>query len=72
MINDDFYTKLGNNIKRRRESLGLSQQQLADAVGVGINHIGKIEVAYSKPSLDLLILIAEALGVTLSELSKFN
>lgn len=72
MINDDFYTKLGNNIKRRREFLGLSQQQLADAVGVGINHLGKIEVAYSKPSLDLLILIAEALGVTLSELSKFN
>lgn len=72
MINDDFYTKIGNNIKRRREFLGLSQQQLADAVGVGINHLGKIEVAYSKPSLDLLILIAEALGVTLSELSKFN
>lgn len=72
MVNDDFYTKLGNNIKKRMEALGLTQQQLADAVGVGINHIGKIEVAYSKPSLDLVVAIAEALGVTLSELTKFD
>lgn len=72
MINDDFYIKLGNNIKNKRESLGITQQQLADIVGVGINHLGKIEVAYSKPSLDLLIAIAEALKVTVSQLSKFE
>lgn len=72
MINDNFYNKLGNNIKRKRELLGLSQQQLADKVGVGINHLGKIEVAYSKPSLDLVLTIAEALEVTLSDLTNFS
>lgn len=50
----------------------MTQQQLADAVGVGLNHIGKIEVAFSKPSFETLIKIAEALEITVSELCDFN
>lgn len=71
-MNNNFYINLGHNIKKRREELNLTQQQLADIVGVGLNHIGKIEIAFSKPSLDLLINISNALKLTLSELTNFN
>ena len=69
-MNEDFYIKLGKNIKNRREKLNLTQQALADKVHVTLNHIGKVEVAFSKPSLDLVIQIASALDITVSELCK--
>ena len=66
-----FYKKLGKNIKYRRQKLGLTQQQLAEKLDLSLNFIGKIEVAFSKPSLDTLIEIAKALDTTVSELTKF-
>lgn len=62
---------LGKNIKTRRKELGLTQQELADILDMSLNFIGKIEVAFSKPSLDTLIEIAKALDTTVSELTKF-
>lgn len=66
----DFYRQLGQNIKNRRKELGLTQQQLADKIGIGLNFFGKIEVAFSKPSLDTVIKIADALSTTVSDLTK--
>ncbi len=67
----NFYKKLGQNIKARRKALGLTQQELAEKTDMSLNFIGKIEVAFSKPSLDKLILLAEALDTTVSDLTKF-
>ena len=67
----NFYKMLGKNIKTRRKELGLTQQELADILDMSLNFIGKIEVAFSKPSLDTLIEIANALDTTVSELTKF-
>lgn len=72
MLNNDFYLKLGLNIKKYRNKLSISQQELADRVNLSLNFIGKIEVAFSKPSLETLIKIAEALEITVSELCDFN
>ncbi|MBR1680901.1 helix-turn-helix transcriptional regulator [bacterium] len=72
MINDNFYKLLGINIKNKRETLSFTQQDLADKTGISLNHIGKIEVAFSKPSLDCIIKIAEALNITVSELCNFQ
>ncbi len=71
MKNNNFYKNLGINIKQKREELGLSQQELSDKVGLSLNFIGKIEVAFSKPSLDTVIKIADAFDTTVSELCKF-
>ena len=68
----NFYILLGNNIKQRRKALHLTQQQLADKLNLSLNFIGKIEVAFSKPSLDTLIDIAKALETSVSDLCKFN
>lgn len=71
-MNDNFYKNLGLNIKKMRMQKNLTQQQLADKVGKGLNFIGKVEVAFSKPRLDTLIDIADALNVTVSELTNFE
>ncbi len=68
----EFYKLLGKNIKQRRQKLGLTQQQLADELNLSLNFVGKIEVAFSKPSLDTLIEIAEALETTVSDLTNFS
>ncbi len=71
-MSKNFYKKLGLNIKQLRKEKNLTQQQLADKIGKGLNFMGKIEIAFSKPSLDTLIHIADALEVTVSELTDFK
>lgn len=70
-MNSEFYVKLGQNIKHRRKELGLTQQELADKMNISLNFMGKIEVAFSKPSLDTLIELANALETTVSDLTRF-
>ena len=67
-----FYKELGKNIKKRRKALGLTQEELAEKINMSLNFVGKIEVAFSKPSLDTLIIIANALETTVSKLTKFD
>jgi transcriptional regulator with XRE-family HTH domain len=55
---------LGERIKVRREELGLTQLQLAQALGVTPQHISVIEKNKRAPSLDSLAKLAQELGVT--------
>lgn len=71
-MNKFIYKNLGKNIKYYRNQLGLTQQKLADKIGKGLNFVGKIEVAYSKPSFDTIIQISEALNVELKDLFDFK
>ena len=71
-MNENFFKNLGINIKNKRRQLNLTQQELADRAKITLNHLGKIEVAYSKPSIDTIIKIADALEITVSELSDFT
>ena len=70
-MSSEFYVKLGQNIKHRRKELGLTQQELADKMNISLNFMGKIEVAFSKPSLDTLIELSNALETTVSDLTRF-
>lgn len=71
-MDKDFYIKLGQNIKEKREKKNLTQQQLAEKINKSLNFVGKIEIAFSKPSLNTLIDIANALDESVSELTKFD
>jgi len=55
---------LGERVRKRRGVLGITQQQLADALGITPQHISFIEQDKGAPSLELLPKLAEALGVT--------
>ena len=67
-----FYVNLGKNIKKFRKKAGLTQQGFADKVGISLNFMGKIEVAFSKPSLDTVIDIADKLNTTVSDLCNMK
>jgi len=72
MTHKILYEKLGKNIKKIRKEKGLTQEQLSEKVGVGLEFIGKIEIAKKKPSIDTFFKIAKALEVEPYELLKFE
>jgi len=55
--------KLGERIKEFRKARGLSQEQLAESVGIEHKHVSRLEVGKSYPTIDRLEKIAEALNV---------
>ena len=57
-----------DNVRQRRQELGLSQEELADAAGVHRTYIGSIERAERNISLDNIDRISNALSATAAEL----
>ena len=62
------YELLGANIRKYRVGLGLKQEELAEKVECSSTHIGMVENANSKPSLVMVVKIANALHVTPDQL----
>ncbi len=59
---------LGRRIKERRLILGLTQQELADALNFTPQHISALEQGQRNPSISSLARFAEELGVTVDYL----
>jgi transcriptional regulator with XRE-family HTH domain len=59
--------ELGRAIRSERERRGMSQSALAEAVGVSLQSIGKIERGRSAPSFDTLEAIGRVLAVPVRE-----
>jgi transcriptional regulator with XRE-family HTH domain len=57
--------RLGARLRARRETIGWSQAQLAEAVGVTPNYVGVVERGEKLPTLETLDTFAHALGATL-------
>jgi len=58
----DYY-EIGQRIRKFRKARGLSQEQLAEKVGISITHMSHIETANTKLSLPVFVDIAEALEI---------
>lgn len=63
-------SNIGQQIKKRRKSLKVTQRQLADLSGVGINTLTKIERGEANPSLRILERILDTLGLDLTTIIK--
>lgn len=57
---------VGKRIRHRRWMVGMTQQQLADKVGIKFQQIQKYETGMNRVSASRLWDIAEALGVSIS------
>ena len=68
MTNDINYTQLGKRIKDYRLKAKLTQEALAEQIDVATSTIAHAESGTNKPSLPLLIKIANALKVTVDQL----
>ncbi len=63
---------LGRRIRALRKSKNLTQEQLGGKAGINYKHLGAIERGDENPSLSVLDRIAEALGVEIQELFRFQ
>lgn len=60
---EDIDLHFGRRLRRRRRLLGLTQQQLGTACGVGFQQIQKYECGCSRMSAARLWRLSKALGV---------
>lgn len=65
---DRLLVGLGNAIRELRTERGWSQEELSLKTGVHRNYIGGIERAERQPTVETVAVLADALGVTTSEL----
>lgn len=72
--NRDKFIELGYNIAYYRKHAGLTQEQLAERVGISRQHLGAIEAPnLVRPiSLDLLFNIADVLNIPSYKLLRFR
>lgn len=65
---DSNKLKFNNNLKEIRTNAGLSQQQLADMIGVSRNTIGSIERRVFTPTAKLALILCIALEVKFEDI----
>ena len=61
---------LGSRIKTLRKSKGLTQEQLADAIGISRQKYMRIEGGVNNITLDLLVKISDELDVTVEDITR--
>lgn len=62
------YKALGKRISKARKQAGITQETLGEQLNMTRKHISVIEAAIKRPSLDTLVDIANALGVSADDL----
>lgn len=68
MRNRALVKKFGLEVKRRREKLGLTQEDFADRSGLHRTYISGIERGDRNPTIDIVFAIARALKCNASEI----
>ena len=63
-------TSFGQNVRKLRGVSGFTQERLADKADLDPTYISGIERGIRNPTLMIIVRLAKALGVPLSELCK--
>jgi transcriptional regulator with XRE-family HTH domain len=69
-MNKTILEKFGQKVREERQKQGLSQEELAAKAGVHRTYIGMIERAEKNITLTNIYKVAQALGISISELTK--
>ena len=62
------YEMLGKRISEARKKKGMTQERLAEAIGLSTEYVSEIENCRKKASLTSVVSIAKTLGMSLDEL----
>ncbi|MGG3279061.1 helix-turn-helix domain-containing protein [Paenibacillus solani] len=62
--------QLAQRIRAFRKLKGLTQQELAERTGISLAVLGAVERGNRRPEEQVLIRIADVLGITLQELKE--
>jgi transcriptional regulator with XRE-family HTH domain len=68
MTNGEAKVLFGAEVRRRRESLGMTLEVLAERAGLTPNYVGTIEAGERDPSLTIIVGLAQGLGISPAEL----
>lgn len=71
-MNTKVLEKLGENLKKYRLQADLTQEMLAEKVGIHPTYVGKLEGGKNNPSVKMLFKISRALNITLSNIFDFD
>lgn len=63
---------LGSRIQKIRKAKGLSQEELAERVGLSSKYISSIERGNENPTLDTFIKLSSAMDVSIAELFNYS
>ena len=63
----DYY-QLGQQIRKYRKVHGMSQEQLAEKIGISVTHMSHIETGNTKLSLQVFVDITRALDISADDL----
>ena len=66
------YVKIGEKIRKYRKENGISQEELAEKVGISVTHMSHIETANTKLSLPVFVSVTRALGLKSDDLLSDN
>lgn len=70
-MREEFLQSFGNNVRKVRESKGLTQEALAFMAGLSRSYYTELELGKRNPSLLNIKKLADALSVSLSSLLTF-
>jgi transcriptional regulator with XRE-family HTH domain len=68
----DLRSQFGERLRSLRKQRGLTQESLAEALGVSVDLVSMIERGLRAPSFDTLERLADALSVRVSALFVFT
>lgn len=72
MTSDELKRLFGVRVQALRRRRGLTQEELAEAIGKSVDTISNIERGFSSTRIETAQAIAQTVGVTLAELFEFE
>lgn len=72
MTNDELLQLFGLRVQALRRRRGLTQEDLAEAIERSVDTVSNIERGQTGTRIETALLIAEAVGVTVTELFEFG
>ena len=70
MNNKIIFYIIGNNIRAERNRLRLSQEELAEKIGINVRNLGQIERGKANPKITTVIAIMNELNISFEALYK--
>lgn len=71
-MNTKILSMLGENLKKYRIDANLTQEQLAEIVGIHPTYVGKLEGGKNNPSVKMLYKITRALNIKFCDIFDFD
>lgn len=68
LVTGEIHKKFGQRIQKLRTEKGLTQEDLADKIGVDRSYMGFLERGEKNATLDKIIKLANALGISIPKL----